>query len=71
MFKDMKTGPYCRQNCYEREALEPSLVFVPRMTDMEKLLLVEEMEGCLGNPAAEPRFPECLHPPSFLRKCEW
>lgn len=33
MFKDMKTGPYCRQNCYEshisvEEALEPSTVFV-------------------------------------------
>lgn len=64
MFKDMKTGPYCRQNCYESnisvERLWSQVLYLCiRMTDVEKLLLVEEMKSCVGNPVGEVRKPYC------------
>lgn len=66
MFKDMKTGPCCRQNCYESNISVEMLWSKLRrlcvnMTDMVKLLLVQEIESCLGSPAVEACFPQCLH----------
>lgn len=64
MFKDMKTGPSCRQNCYESnisvERLWSQVLYLCiRMTDVEKLLLAEEMKSCVGNPVGEVRKPCC------------
>lgn len=62
MFKDMKTGPYCRQNCDESnisvERLWSQVLYLCiRMTDVEKLLLVEDVKSCVGNPVGEVRKP--------------
>lgn len=64
MFKGMKTGPSCRQNCYESnisvERLWSQVLYLClRMTDVEKLLLAEEMKSCVGNPVGEVRKPCC------------